>query len=290
MSIPKTIRMPGDVAMGVKKRTVTRPERFAPPAGERTVQEQIDDLSPEEFECFENLKRKWRRKYPKEADLFDDEMILRFAACSPGPEEFNEAAAWKVMKNYDERFLNLTATCLEEQLMTNTLFPVPGLKTLKGEYDVFYMRPSRYFPKETPTETIIDNLGYCMMSMQERSENARDGIGFIANMNDWKMTNFSVDYCKEFMKMLQGKIPVRVRMFLVVNPPGWFGMVWNIMRPMLSKDFREKVHLVPEGVLVYHLARGFEDYLPDEFGNGCASTEDIVKDFIAYRKSVEQES
>ena len=88
--------------------------------------------------------------------------------------------------------------------------------------------------------------------------------------------------------MLQGSIPVRVQMFLIVNPPGWFAMIWNIMRPMLSEEFREKVHLVPEGVLVYHLAEDFEEYLPDEFRNGYASTDDIVKDFIAYRKSVEQ--
>lgn len=289
MSIPKTIRLSGGAAVATKRKTVMRPERFAPPPGERTVQEQIDDLSPEEFECFENLKRRWSEKYPDEADLFDDEMILRFAYCSPGPEKFNEAAAWKVMQNYDKRFLSLTATYLEEQLSTKTLFPVPGLKTLKGGHDVFYMRPSRYSPKETPTELIIDNLGYCMASMQENNEDsAREGIGFVANMNDWKMSNFSVDYCMQFMKMLQGKIPVRVRMFLIVNPPGWFGMIWSIMRPMLSEHFREKVHLVPEGVLVYYLAEGFEDFLPDEFSNGYASTEDIVKDYIAYRKSVER--
>ena len=132
MSIPKTICLSGEAATATKRKTAVRPERFGPPPGERTVQEQIDDLSPEELECFENLKRRWSKKYPEEADLFDDEMILRFAYCSPGPAKFNEAAAWKVMQNYDKRFLSLTATYLEEQLSTKTLFPVPGLKTLKG--------------------------------------------------------------------------------------------------------------------------------------------------------------
>jgi hypothetical protein len=38
-----------------------------------------------------------------------------------------------------------------------------------------------------------------------------------AHTNSWKMTNFSVNYCYQFMMMLQGRIPVRVRLFLIVN-------------------------------------------------------------------------
>jgi len=151
------------------------------------------------------------------------------------------------------------------------------------------MRPGRYFPHKTSTKVIVNNLAYCMMSMQESSErNAKDGIGFVANMDDWKMTNFSVNYCFQFMKMLQGKIPVRVRMFLIVNPPWWFGKIWAIMRPMLSVDFRKKVSVIPETELSTYLANGFEAYLPDEFVDGQASTDDMVTNFVAYRKSVEQ--
>jgi hypothetical protein len=77
------------------------------------------------------------------------------------------------------------------------------------------MRPSSYFPKVTSTQEIIDNLAYCMNTMCEKEKASSEGIGFLAYMNDWKMQNFSVDYCYQFMMMLQGRIPVRVRMFLV---------------------------------------------------------------------------
>lgn len=264
----------------------TGPERFAPSKEERTIEEQIAGLSEEEKECFDNLKGKWAEKYPDQS--FDDKMVLRFAYCSPGAKKFNEKSAWKVMKNFDRRFLSLNAVDMEEQLMSKTLFPLPGLKMLEGGHDIFYMRPGRYYPSKTPTKDIIDNLGYCMMSMQDRSEDsAREGIGFVANMDAWTMSNFSVDYCLQFMKMLQGRIPVRVRMFLIVNPPGWFGMIWKIMKPMLTDDFRKKVSVIYEPELSNFLAEGFEDFLPDEFSNGRASTDDIVKDFVAYRKSVE---
>jgi len=267
--------------------TTTGPERFAPSNEEHTLQAQIDGLSDDEKKCFEYLKRKWKEANPSQP--MTDEMVLRFAYCSPGEKKFNEKASWKVMKNFDTRFLNLTASGLEEQLLSKTLFPVPGLKTAEGEHGIFYMRPSRYFPSTTPTEVIIDNLGYCMSSMQDGNEkNAKEGIGFVANMDDWKMTNFSVSYCLQFMNMLQGKIPVRVRMFLIVNPPGWFDTIWSIMKPMLSKDFRKKVNVIPESKLSKYLAEGYEDFLPDELAGGRASTEDMVKDFVAYRKSIEQ--
>jgi hypothetical protein len=102
------------------------------------------------------------------------------------------------------------------------LFPVPGLKSKDG-HSVFYMMPARYFPAKTSTEEIIDNLAYCMNTMCDTSEkSSSEGIAFMAYMNDWKMSNFSVSYCYQFMMMLQGRIPVRVRLFLIVNPPGWF--------------------------------------------------------------------
>lgn len=153
---------------------------------------------------------------------------------------------------------------------------------------MFYMRPSRYFPKETPTEEIIDNLAYVLLHMTSISEHAAtNGIGFIANMDDWKMVNFNVSYCYQFMKMLQGSVPVRVELFLIVNPPSWFGNIWKIMKRMLSYSFRRKVHMIPEEKLSKYLMNGYEDFLPDDVSTGYADTDSMVKDFIAYRKYIE---
>lgn len=45
------------------------------------------------------------------------------------------------------------------------------------------MRPSRYFPKTTSTQTIIDNLAYCMGTMVEAEKECTEGIAFVANMD-----------------------------------------------------------------------------------------------------------
>ncbi|CAJ1950241.1 unnamed protein product [Cylindrotheca closterium] len=271
------------------------PMRFAPKE-ERSFQAQMESLSPTEKQCFHNLKEKWNKHIEENKEKektpthsYSDEMILRFARCSPGRNKFEETASWKVMKKFDPRFLTLTAEEIEKQLLSKTLFPVPGLKTNEG-HDIFYMYPARYFPKETTTEEIIDNLGYCMNTMCEMEKASSEGIGFMAYMNDWKMSNFSIDYCYQFMMMLQGRVPVRVRMFLIVNPPSWFGMIWKIMKPMLSPDFRKKVHVIKESKIGDFLMEGYETYLPDETATGKADTESMVEDFVTYRKAAEKQT
>ena len=89
------------------------PLRFAA-EGERSTEEQIAALTVAEKKCFDSLKSKWEEKHSP----FSDDMYLRFARCSPGKEKFNEKASMRVMKQYDKRYLRLTAADLEEQLLS----------------------------------------------------------------------------------------------------------------------------------------------------------------------------
>jgi hypothetical protein len=92
------------------------PMRFAP-TGERSIAEQIAALTEAEKKCFDNLKEKWEKTY----EPFSDEMYLRFARCSPGKEKFNEKTAFKVMKSFPRRYLELNAIDLEKQLATKVI-------------------------------------------------------------------------------------------------------------------------------------------------------------------------
>ncbi len=94
------------------------PMRFAP-VNERPLQEQLDSLTPDEKKCFDELKSKWEREHPNEP--FSDEMILRFARCSPGAKKFNTKTAWKVMQRFDRRYLTMKASDIEHQLMSQVL-------------------------------------------------------------------------------------------------------------------------------------------------------------------------
>lgn len=215
--------------------------------------------------------------------------MLRFLRHSPECDpEHKQLAAWRAMKRFDTRYLSLTAHSMEEQLLTKTLFPVPGAKTLQGGNSIFYMRPCCYDPHETSASVIIDNLVYCMQTMLEDESACTDGIGFVACMDGWTMKHFSIDYCFHFMQALQGHTtPVRVTHFIIVNPPAWFGKVWNIMKSMMSPEFQKKVHMIPERQLSDYLAPGYGSHLPDDMVSGEASTEDMVRDWVTYRKFIE---
>jgi hypothetical protein len=127
-----------------------------------------------------------------------------------------------------------------------------------------------------------------MNTMVEKELACRDGIGFLACMNDWKMKNFEVNYCYQFMMTLQAfVVPVTVQLFLIVNPPSWFGVIWRLMKPMLAPSFRKKVKVIQENMLNKYLEDGIEAFLPDDLETGEADTEALCLDFITYRKSVE---
>ena len=171
-----------------------------------TIQAQVDKM-PEKEEIRKKLTRS---------------QTLRIAHfCN-----FDVDRSLKLMCKVKSRRFHLSPATLKEQLATQTIFPCPGLETRDGS-KVFMMRPSRYFPQNTPVSDIIDNLIFVMDHLtQQDFVTEQNGIAFIANMDSWTMKNFSTEYCLKFMMALQGHVfPAKVNLFLIVNPPSWFGKV-----------------------------------------------------------------
>ena len=264
--------------------------------GKDSVEDQFYSLNLGDRYVFQDLLQRWkdhcarRKSYPKNIPKSWFFRFLRHTrnenASSDG---FQEDKAFKLMVKLlkNDRYVKLSVSSLNAQLRSKTLFPVPGLKTSDG-HDMFYMRPSRYFPKETSTKTVIDNLVYVMNTMLEKEKSQKDGIGFIACMDEWKMKNFEVNYCYQFMMALQGAMaPVKVQLFLIVNPPAWFGAIWRIMKPMLIPSFRRKVKICNEKDISKYLKSDYQKYLPDDMKSGTVPTDKLVADFIAYREHVE---
>lgn len=128
-----------------------------------------------------------------------------------------------------------------------------------------------------------------MNTMLEKEHAQLEGIGFIACMDGWKMQNFEINYCYQFMMALQGcMVPVKTQLFLIVNPPTWFGLIWRLMKPMLAPSFRKRVKICNEIKISKYLAPDFESYLPDDMESGQAKMDDIVQDFICFRRYAER--
>ena len=285
--------------------------RFMPA---RPVQARVDELFAHERSCFDAIKMQWqaheaqlkeqqsasysgRRKGKNRTGVWSnslggsggriahltDEQYLHFARTA----NYDEGAALTLLRESKRRMLGLTCAEMEQQLNSKTIFIIPGLQSREG-FHVFYMRPSRYFPRQTKTSTVIDNLAYIMKAMLERERSSTDGIVFMANMAGWEMSNFSMNYCLQFMKCLQAEhFPVEVRKFLIIDPPSWFDKIWSIMKKMLTPSFQKRVHIIPNSQLDVYLGDGYRTYLPDDMADGQNSTEEMITDFIEYRKHVE---
>ncbi|KAL3909261.1 MAG: hypothetical protein SGILL_008155 [Bacillariaceae sp.] len=258
------------------------PMRFGPVHVDPPLREQLLSHGVEGFNAFASVTAHWSNENTKK--VYKDEDIMRLLRYY----KFDERRTLGMMKRTDPKKFELNSFDQLEQLQSKTLFPIPGLKTIEGS-NCFYMRPCRYFPNETSTTTIINNLHYVMDHYASQDVDLETGIAFIANMNDWTFENFSTSYCQRFMNGLQGRsFCAKVNLFLIVNPPGWFGKIWNIMKPMLSSKFQEQVHMIHEEELPFYFKTGCEKYLPDEFIEGEADTDQMVTDFIAYRNAMEK--
>jgi hypothetical protein len=272
-----------DVSKNIRESSM----RFGPVFVESSIRDALYDEasnSPTKVTDFANVAARWSLENKKnKKNQFSDEQILRFVRFAG----YKPDRALSIMKRAQPRHFKLTAMDQLVQLRTKTLFPIPTLKTLDG-HSVLYMKPSRFNPKNMSTSALIDNLVYVMDTYAAPDPDNRRGMAFIANMDDWGWDNFSIEYCRAFMQILQGRAyPAKVQLFLIVNPPNWFGKVWSIMKGMLSISFQKKVHLIAGDEVGFFFMPGYEDYLPDEFLDGKASTDDMVEDFIQFRHAME---
>jgi CRAL/TRIO domain len=92
------------------------------------------------------------------------------------------------------------------------------------------MRPCRVHAKlAAVSKEMLDSIAYTLGTMMENERPCTNGISVMFNMDGFGMSNFATDYWFNLMSMLQGKIvPLRVNNLFIVNPPTWFGNIWNL--------------------------------------------------------------
>jgi hypothetical protein len=123
-------RVPNRVAAAqVKVVASLPPSRFlVNPDHDRTYEEQMAALSIDDRNVVVALKSSWLKSG---RPPFPNSWYLRFARCSPG-RPFTFSTAFKSMKAFDQRYMNLTIRTMEDQLRMMMLFPVPGLRSING--------------------------------------------------------------------------------------------------------------------------------------------------------------
>jgi hypothetical protein len=114
----------------------------------------------------------------------------------------------------------------------------------KDGFPIIYMRPNQYFPGKIPHDHVIKALVFMLEHFTMDEKAAKYGFTFICDMTNWGWSNFGASYAERFFNILQGRFPIRLRKFILVNPPGMFNMVWKIIRPMMKDEFASKWSLI----------------------------------------------
>ena len=156
---------------------------------------------------------------------------------------------------------------------------------------VLYMRFSRLLPRSLSLASFSELVCYVLNCMHEVEVNCVNGIGIIADMSEFTMTNFSIPYMSKFLMLIQGRVfPVKVKSVMFVNPPQWFGRIWTVMKQMMSSDFlKTKVCKISiDEMVLRHLEPGWEPFMTNDIFIGKRNAKAIVSEFIGYRREIER--
>ncbi|KAL3931212.1 MAG: hypothetical protein SGBAC_011409 [Bacillariaceae sp.] len=163
---------------------------------------------------------------------------------------------------------------------TNSIFPLPMIRTRKTKSEVIYMNLARFNPNDS--DSFIDSLCYILNDLSQTVDQCRNGVTVIADMQDVTMENFSKEFCIKLMQALQGNmVPTHVESFLIVSPPPCFSKVFKWMKSKkVSKDFLRRVHQIHQEQLPQLLLGDYKMNLPEGLCKGCAIAAETCEDYM----------
>eukprot|EP00980_Cylindrotheca_fusiformis_P011555 scaffold2737_cov99-Cylindrotheca_fusiformis.AAC.1 len=197
-----------------------------------------------------------------------------------------EQAKEAIEDNRNSTYLDLKMEgSLKDHFLKQMVFPLPDLRTRKGNAQVLYMRPSRYIAQSGTSSKLIENLCYVLNDMSNTKEECLNGVAVVMNMIGYEENNVDNEYWFQVMQVLLGNlVPTRVNLLLIVDAPSFFhSKVWKQTKPMLSESFLRNVHAIKSEKLSDYLMEGYEALLPDELAPGFRNTGEIVEDYVDFR-------
>eukprot|EP00934_Nitzschia_sp_Nitz4_P000112 Nitzschia sp. Nitz4//scaffold127_size64804//61735//62757//NITZ4_006190-RA/size64804-processed-gene-0.33-mRNA-1//-1//CDS//3329534792//112//frame0 len=238
-------------------------------------------LSDDEIFQFATIKMAWSAEGGGRKKKYSSANIFRVAKyCN-----YDEEKSMRLLSKSKPEYFNLSTFDLQEELLSRTVFPCPGLKTREG-HNVFYMRASRFFPLTMSAEKAINTLIFVMNHILCRDSTS--GLGFILNMDGWGSHNYNDEFYRQILQVIQGKVfPAEVSSFLVVNAPASFEVVWRSMKSYMTPEFQKMSQAISDDELAYFMELDFEQSMPDEIPGGRVDSEHLATDFLAFCEAEE---
>mmetsp|Transcript_24922 Transcript_24922/g.61297 ORF Transcript_24922/g.61297 Transcript_24922/m.61297 type:complete len:307 (-) Transcript_24922:1722-2642(-) len=192
--------------------------------------------------------------------------------------------------NYSYLYLEMEGELMRFFIQSMVFFPLPGLKSRKTGSEVFYFRPSRYFPTSRNNHLLLDNICYVLNDMSKSIDQCRNGVVMLVNMDGYSMKNFHNDTQMKMTRITEGQvIPTRIVDILIVNPPKFFKRLWKVVKPAFSSTYKRRIHIIKNEKLGNYLVDDYQEYLPDEF-MGWRSTQEMAIDYCDKKRYEERQN
>jgi len=118
---------------------------------------------------------------------------------------------------------------------------------------IVHGRPGKLQGKPTPEE--LQRMVFYVIDWLTISNEAAQtkGVMMIMDWTDMSLLKFNRKYPQMIAPMIQNVLPVRMKMIAHVNVPGFFSMIFALLKPLLSKKIRSRLKVLgaPENLLEF---------------------------------------
>ena len=240
----------------------------------------------------------------KEADK--DALPLRFLRAGKGDEvegqrRYKETLQWRKDNNID----NALYQSWPKFEVTKRHYPHFFHCTGRNGQPVFYEQPPKTDLRALRNEGVsLEQLlkHYAMITEFQWQVVERDDFQrsiYIIDLQGIRMTDFvgeCVDFVRQASAFSAAHYPERAGHVFVVNVPGWFKMIWNVVKPMVDEVTLEKVHILrgKEEIFEALLEQIPLENIPQEYGGqscyklGESPEEGLLRDWMQHNNDMAQ--
>jgi CRAL/TRIO domain len=143
---------------------------------------------------------------------------------------------------------------------------------------------------------------YTMVTEYQWQYIERDDLAksiYVIDLNGIRMTDFvgeAVDFVKKASAFSAQHYPERAGYVFVINVPGWFKLIWNVVKPIIDEDTLKKIYILrgAEEIRKAMQERIELEFIPPEYGGtslplGQSPQEKTLADWMEHNNSLSEQ-
>lgn len=191
-----------------------------------------------------------------------------------------------VLTKHPERFANID---VKDEKFMNTLnqgdiVPLPGYDK-HGRKVILHIVRNLNIKGEISSIDLLRKWWAQALLLRFDERVQVNGIVIFLDCSSYSLKHFevlSLDERKQMQALWQGNMPTRFKKFTMYNIGGMFKVIFQMVKPFISKKFQERTKIINNLEELYKevpLENLPEEYLPDDYvGNGARKLADLMED------------